>query len=207
MIKIHATKKLLSKLPVNEMGCLPVDKNTVHFQSELSENPLNEWHANLIVLQRRNCILMVHDKTRFALFMPCLTKLDFANLDWLFQDTFMNTLSKLGANQHQLNSASACLNQLCFDTLCDRSVQGTMNQMKGDVESMLSYDNVGVADVSSYRTGVWLSDRPCTVKGIKECVWPQKAMLSLLDDLSTVDYKGNEPSQNVINLCDFSRRQ
>ncbi len=206
MIKIHVTKKLFTKLPVNELGCLPVDKNTVPFQAELSKNPLTGWHANLIVLQRRNCILMVHDETRFALFMPCLKKPDFANLDWHFQDTFMNTLLKQGANQQQLESASACLNQLNFDTICDRSVQGTMNQMKGDIERMLSYDNVNVTDVSGYRTGVWLSDRPCTIKGKKECVWPQKAMLNLLDGIATVNTESNAPSQNVINMHDYLDR-
>ncbi|MCK4706274.1 MAG: hypothetical protein KAT90_12385 [Gammaproteobacteria bacterium] len=180
MIKIHATKKLLAKLPVNKEGFLPNDKNDYSSPSVLSENPLSGWHANLITLQRRNCILMVHDSSRFPLFIPCLTKPDFANLNWHFEDALMNTLLKLGANQQQLDSAISWLGELCIDSVCDRSVQGTMNQMKGSLEHLLWYDNADVTELSGYLTGVWLSDRPCTVKGQKECIWPQKAMLGLL---------------------------
>ena len=94
MIKIHSTKKLLAKLPLNKDGFIANDKTNYSSQTVLSENPLSGWHANLITLQRRNCILMVHDETRFPLFMTCLTKPDFANLNWYFQDTLMNTLLK-----------------------------------------------------------------------------------------------------------------
>jgi len=181
MIKIHATKKLLSKLPVDGDGFLPEDKNQHALQKSPTESPLSSWHANLIILQRRNCILLVHDTTRFPLFIPCLTKPDFANLNWHFQDSLMNTLLKIGANQQQLDASAAHLSQLQFDSTCDRSVQGTMNQMKGDIENMLWYDNANVTELSGYRTGVWLSDRPCTVKGQKECIWPQKTMLALLE--------------------------
>ncbi len=60
-----------------------------------------------------------------------------------------------------------------------------MNQMKGDIEHMLWYDSVEIADLSGYRTAVWRSDRPCTVKGQKDCIWPQEAMLDLLGECST----------------------
>ena len=182
MIKIHATKKLFAKLPVSNSGELIEPKN-----------PLSGWHANLITLQRRNCILMVHDSTRFPLFIPCLTKPDFSNINWYFEDALMNTLLKLGANQQQLDTAISLLGELSFDTTCDRSVQGTMNQMKGDIEYMLRYENANVTDLSAYRTAVWLSDRPCTVKTQKKCIWPQKAMLALLsvnrvsDDMPSIE--------------------
>lgn len=187
MIKIHATKKLLAKLSVNKEGYLAKDKNDCSLSPVLSKNPLSDWHANLIILQRRNCILMVHDATRFPLFIPCLTKPDFANLNWYFQDAFMNTLLKLGANQQQLDMAISWLDKLCIDSVCDRSVQGTMNRMKADIEHMLWFDNTDVTELSGYLTGLWLSDRPCTVKGQKECIWPQKAMLDLLGNNTTLE--------------------
>jgi len=199
MIKLHATKKLLAKLPVNKEGYLPIDKVSSSSSSALSENPLSGWHANLITLQRRHCILMVHDTTRFPLFITCLTKPDFANLNRHFEDAFMNTLLKLEANQQQLDTAISYLNELCVDSVCDRSVQGTINQMKGDIEHMLWFDSVDIADLSGYRTAVWLSDRPCTVKGLKDCIWPQVAMLDLLGECSTPDVVPN----NVVHMKDY----
>lgn len=198
MIKIHVTKKLLAKIPVNKDGCIANNKNN-YSSPVLSVNPLSGWHANLLILQRRNCILMVHYSSRFPLFIPCLTKPDFADLNWHFEDALMNTLLKLGANQQQLDTAISWLDELCIDSICDRSVQGTMNQMKGDIEHMLWFDNVDVGDLSAYRTSVWLSDRPCTVKGQKECLWPQKAMLALLGESAIP----SALSGNVVHLKNY----
>jgi len=199
MIKLHATKKLFAKIPVNKEGYLVKNKNVHTSLSALSANPLSGWHANLITLQKRNCILMVHDSTRFPLFIPCLTKPDFANLNWYFEEALMNTLLKLGANQQQLDAAISYLDELCVDSICDRSVQGTMNQMKGNIEHMLRYDNANVTEASGYRTAIWLSDRPCNVKGRKDCVWPQKEMLALLSDKPIL---GAMPD-NVLVLNDY----
>lgn len=182
MICIHSTKKLLAKLPVDKQGNLPSANNKNDDVSNLdSPNPLSDWHANLIILQRRNCILLVHDQTRFPLFIPCLTKPDFAKLQRHFEDVLMNTLLKLGASHKQMETASQLLQTLEFDTNCNRSVQGTMNQMAGDIEHSLYFDDADVQDMSAYRTGVWLANRPCTIKGQKGCVWPDKAILELLD--------------------------
>ena len=205
MITIHATKKLFAKLPLNDQGGIVTKGFDINPNGpSVANNPLNGWHANLIPLQRRNCVLLVHDATRFPLFMKGLVKADFANFDWHFADTLMNTLLKLDANQQQLDAAAALLAPCQFDTDCNRSVQGTMNQMKGDIEHMLWFDNVKLEDISSYRTGVWLADRPCTVKGLKECIWPQKAMLELLS-ASVPDNDTSTQSSNVVQLADHRR--
>tara|TARA_R110002167_G_scaffold89579_12_gene241707 strand:- start:908 stop:1576 length:669 start_codon:yes stop_codon:yes gene_type:complete len=183
MIKIHATKKLLTKLPVDEQGILPPDKNAPPQQgntTDHSESLLSGWHANLITLQRRNCILFVHDVTRFPVFIPCLTKPDFAAVDWYFQDAFMNTLLKIGADDAMMNLAGALLQPLCFDTNCNRSVQGIMSQIAGDIEHSINFRDVNMQDFSPYRMSAWLADRPCNIKGQKDCVWPIKAMSELL---------------------------
>lgn len=128
-------------------------------------------------------MLFTHEVTRFPGFVTCLTKADFAELGWHFQNGLMNTLLKVDAKQQQLDAAAKALSRLVCDNNCDRSVQGTMNQMKGDIEHLLWYDKVAITDLSVYRTGVWSADRPCPVKGDKDCVWPTKAMLTLLDNL------------------------
>ncbi|MEF3074901.1 hypothetical protein V2P20_07675 [Methylobacter sp. Wu1] len=182
MITIHATKKLYAHLPVAATMNPPPSDDSAATPPDSADNPLSGWHANLLTLQRRLCVVLVHDATRFPLFMKGLVKADFANFDRLFADTLMNTLLKLGANQTQMDSASALLAPCRFDTDCNRSVQGTMNQMAGDIEHMLRFDHTKLDDICSYRTGVWLADRPCTLKGQKDCIWPEKAMLALLTE-------------------------
>jgi len=185
MIQLHASKALFAKLSVDEHGRLPEQPQTAylsgrepHSGSSLkssslnssslnssSGNPLSGWHAHLFSLQRRQCVLWVHDATRFSLFMPCLTKPDFVALQWHFVDSLMNTLLKVGASDEQMQTAERLLQPLVIDAVCSRSVQGTLNRMKGDVEHMLNYDGVSVTELSGYRTGVWLADRPCNIKG------------------------------------------
>ncbi|WP_037339314.1 DUF6933 domain-containing protein [Saccharospirillum impatiens] len=182
MIRLHCTKKLIAKLPLDKVGHLVASKPTPIAANDEPESPLSGWHANLITLQRRQCVLFVHDATRFPVFVPCLTKPDFSELEHHFIDGFINTLLKVGVSERQLENAQHSLAAFCCDSQCNRSVQGTMNHMSQDLEHWLWYDRASVADLAPYRTSAWLADRPCTVNRGKAVIWPVKAMLALLDD-------------------------
>ncbi|MCF1428698.1 MAG: hypothetical protein LPD71_08190 [Shewanella sp.] len=54
--------------------------------------------------------------------------------------------------------------------------------MKGVLEFMITYDGINISDCAPYSISAWLSDRPCTVKGRKGCLWSIKAMAELLAD-------------------------
>lgn len=85
MIHLHCTQKLLSKLPVDINGRLPNTRARPLAANDPADSPLSGWHANLVTLQRRNCVLFVHDTTRFPVLLTCLTKPDFAELDYCFR--------------------------------------------------------------------------------------------------------------------------
>ena len=157
------------------------------------QSKLGSWHANLLTIQRRNCLLFVHDQTRFPVFIPALTKPDLVNIDWFFEDVLMNTLLKCGATQEQLDTAAALLQPLAFVGGTDRSVLGTLNQLGQDIEHIIYFDALNVADMAGYAVSAWLADRPCNVKGQKDCIWPKDAFLELLDRLSDeVDLNTNQ---------------
>lgn len=180
MINLFCTQKLIAKLPVNE-GVIPACSDAkLTDLSTPDTHPLSDWHANLLTIQRRNCMLLMHNQTRFPVFIVGLTKPDFAKLDFLFADSFINTLLKVGASNQQLQKAASLLGPLTIAKANNRSVQGTMNQMKGDIEHQLWFDQINIMDCSPYRTAAWLAERPCMVKGQKDCIWPIKEMLALL---------------------------
>lgn len=180
MLQLFCTQKLIAKLPVTE-GTLPEsEKWQASANKKVLNNPLSGWHANLLMLQRRNCVLLVHNQTRFPVFIIGLTKPDFAALDYRFTDCFMNTLLNVGASEKQMQAAHHLLAPVSINKANDRSVQGTMNQMKGDIEQMLWHDNAQIMDCSPYKTAAWLADRPCNIKGQKDCIWPIDAMFNLL---------------------------
>ena len=183
MIRLHCTKKLLAKLPLDDVGRIRNPKPYLLKNNTEEESALTGWHANLLVLQRRQCVLLVHDATRFPVFIPALKKDDFANLDYLFVDCFMNTLLKTGVDDVLMQAAHAALGPLVCDTECNRSVHGTMNQMAQDLEWQLAYRRVSVGEIAGYRVSANFADRPCTVKGVKDCIWPKDAMRQLLQSL------------------------
>ncbi|WP_435275098.1 DUF6933 domain-containing protein [Psychrobium sp. nBUS_13] len=172
---IHCTKKLKDKLVVS--------KNTEQ-EATASLSVIGSWHANLIVIERRQCVIFVHDITRYAVFIPCLTKPDFAILEHHFQDVFINSLIKAGLDFELIDKAANLITPLVFDTDCNRSVQGTMRLMSDDIKWGLQYNNQSITELLPYSTSARLSNRPCTIKGQKDCVWPIKAMSELLSTIA-----------------------
>jgi hypothetical protein len=176
MIQVHATKKLLAKMPAQT-------KPGAEDILAAPQSKLGSWHANLLTIQRRNCLLFVHDQTRFPVFIPALTKPDFAKIDRFFDDALMNTLLKCDATQEQLDTAAALLQPLAFVGGTDRSVLGTLNQLGQDIDHILYFDSLNVADMAGYALSASLAERPCHVKGQKDYIWPRDAF-QLLDRLS-----------------------
>lgn len=166
---IHCTKKLAAKLHiVSGIGLVNPD-------------PLGIWHANLYLIDKRNCVMFCHDQTRFILFVPGLKKADFANLDFWFQELFANTMLKLDYEPELIEAALSLVDELQFDTVCDRSVQGTMRVAVQDIDAMLW-------DLPMYTVSARLCNRPVRTKGMKEseCLWPADAMKDHLQDITGV---------------------
>lgn len=180
MICIYATKKLRKKLPLRDSGRLSSSRSSGFAANDGAESPISNWHANIVVIKRRQCVLFVHDDTLFPVFVPALTKKDFAELDFFFSDAFMNTILKTCADDELMEAAHATLGPLTIDTTCDRSVQGTMNRMVQELAFQIEYDDIPVSQFMGYRLGAWLANRPCRKKGVNECIWPIDAMHSLL---------------------------
>jgi len=156
---IHCTKKLASKLP------------TVSPEPLTEDNPLGSWHANLYVIDRQNCVMFCHDKTRFVLFMTALKKDDFANLGYWFEDLFANTLLKLDYDTDLIEKALALLTPAQFDTHCDRSVQGSMRTVSMQELHIVLSQVASVKDLPPYSASARLNDRAVSVKGMKSGQW------------------------------------
>jgi predicted GNAT family N-acyltransferase len=117
MALIRCTKKLLTELPspVEE----PTSKPTI----------LGDWHANLLRIERRKCVLFTNDETLFSVFIPMLTKPHFQNLASVFLDNLMKTLKSEGFNERVEQVKKDYTGNLAYDKTNNRSVLGTMNDI------------------------------------------------------------------------------
>jgi hypothetical protein len=180
MITIHCTKKLLSRLPVGVGEQLRSEYSNHFAANDATPTLLSGWHGHLVTLQRRQCVLLVHDTTRFPVFIPALKKGDFATLDYRFADSFMNTLLKTGIEDEVMELAVAQLAPLRIENTVNRSVLGTINQMVQHIQFAVEDGDVTIAEITGYRIGAWLADTPWSAKGVKGAIWAVDEMADLL---------------------------
>ncbi|OEY70021.1 hypothetical protein BI198_10920 [Rheinheimera salexigens] len=180
-MNLHCTKKLFEQLSISRFEAGETSAST-------QANPLLNWHANIVTIQRKQNLVFINDATRYAVFIPCVIKSDLNRLPILFQDVFINSLMKAGLSSELVEKAALYLHdsEVSLDTECSRSVQGTMRLMVSDVEITLDYRGQKISDLLPYSTSVMLSDRPCTIKGVKGAIWPIREKDNLLRGLPSI---------------------
>lgn len=175
-MRIHVTKKMAEKL--TKAG------HTISQGPEPDTSILGEWHANIMTIQRRQCVLFVHDQTRFSLTLTGVTQKELKGLTHWFKDMLANTLFKHGFPDALIGRATDHVGELSFDTQCSRSVQGTLRTTAIDLESH-TWDGTHIMDLGPYSLSASLCERPIRIKGMKEseCLWPVHEMRKLLEHL------------------------
>ena len=133
---IHCTQKLLAEIP----GGL-IDP------SESGES----WHANLLRIDRRKCVLFTHDATLYSVFVPGLKKPEFEHLDDVFGQRLFKALLWDEFPQIQIERMLDACRTIRFARSNNRSVLGSMNEMRFhievDIEDAGGLDRVDLADL------------------------------------------------------------
>ena len=133
---IRCTQKLLAEIP---------DKLVE--PSAASEG----WHANLLRIERRKCVLFTHDATLYAVFVPGLKKPEFEHLDEVFGQRLFKALLWDGFSQVQIEKVLDTCRTVRFARSNNRRVLGSMNEMRFhievNVEDAGGLDRVDLADL------------------------------------------------------------
>ena len=117
MAILRCTKKLLSELKLkpsdgtqdaNEFGC---------------------WHANLLRIDRRKCVLFTHDKTLYTFFVPGLTKPHFQNFHEVFRQNLFKSLITENLSQNHIEIILDDIREIEISKTNNRSVLGSMNDL------------------------------------------------------------------------------
>ncbi len=133
---IHCTKKLLIELGVH------VSKVRPDHPSEI----FGPWHANLIRVERRKCILFTNDRTLFSFLVPGVKKND--DFHDLFLLNLNSNLAIEGFEQRDILKALAEYCEIAIAPTTNRSVLGSMNDLAYQVESLISRaGGLGKADM------------------------------------------------------------
>ena len=114
------------------------------------ENPsgaLGPWHANLLRVERRKCVLFTNDATLYSLFVPGLRKPHFEQLPDVFGQSLFRALRQEGFSQQQIEAVLDEIEELRFGKTNNRSVLGSMNDLAYQLEWII--DSLGGLGVCS----------------------------------------------------------
>lgn len=176
---VHATRKLAHRLPGLSAEPLAI------------EGALGNWHADRLVVDRRQCVLFCHDYSRAAIFAAGLRKPQFAALGDLFRPVFAATLVALGCPESQARRALMVLGPCRVDTATDRSVLSSMRVVRQDLEEWVTrFPNV--MDLDPVATSCRLTRRPASIRGGK-FIWPSDLLVELVSGLPAVRHDGASP--------------
>jgi hypothetical protein len=167
---IHCSRKLAARLP-------GVSGQPLHETSALGS-----WHGHLFTIDRRQCVMFCHDLSRYCLFIPGIRKEHFAELGgkW-FRQLFLSTLESIGCAANQIRRAELIMGPVRFDTTTDRSVQGSINVARRDLEAWAMHVS-NVMDTDPIAVSCRLNERPSSARG--ELLWPERLMRDTVQGLS-----------------------
>jgi len=104
-------------------------KNEALIQQEPAPTLLGSWHANLIYIDRRKCILFVNDKTLFNFLIPDVSREQIRQLDKLFRDFLQCMLAEEGFDKATADKILQEYGEIGFANTNSKSVLGSMNDL------------------------------------------------------------------------------
>ena len=109
---------------------------------------IGDWHANLLRVERRKCVLFTQSDTLYSIFVFGLKRADFDRLDEIFRQSLFRRLRIEGFSQIQIEKALDEYETIHFAKTNNRSVLGSMNdlvfQMEGHIISAGGIANLGL---------------------------------------------------------------
>jgi len=117
---IKCTKKLQK-----EMGLKKSDLSV----SEPVEGVIGPWHANLIYILGKKCVIFVNDKTLFNFIVAGVTRDQIRNLSSMFIKNLSCTLADEGINEDSCRRIIEEHDSLEYKITDNKSVLGSMNDL------------------------------------------------------------------------------
>lgn len=165
MITLQCTQKLLKEVkPVPQGAVIP----TI---------PLGCWHANLLHIDRRKCVLFTNDKTRFSFLVPGLRKPDFQMLDEVFRQRLFKCLLAENIEPEQIEKVLDEIRDIAFTKTSSRSVLGSMNEIAFHIEHWI-YDEGGLLNTDISELNMNINRMPSGVLGYKFSIEALKEALA-----------------------------
>ena len=169
MAILRCTIKLLTEL------------KTKPLEGAISSNEVGSWHANLLRIDRKKCILFTNDVTLYSFFVPGLKKPQFENVREVFGQNLFKNLLWENFPQNQIETVLDEHREIIIAKTNNRSVLGSMNdlafQLKYRIGAMGGLVNIDLTELNHELNRIPMS-------AIKE-IYSIDELKKLLNKLST----------------------
>ncbi|TBL80693.1 hypothetical protein EYB31_05555 [Paenibacillus thalictri] len=92
-------------------------------------NPFFSWHANMFLLRRRKCIVLMNDLSRLSLTLHGIKSSQYKNLHEIFQSELREYLTSEGIEERMVTAYLDHCTNLVVSNTDNRSVIGTLNEI------------------------------------------------------------------------------
>lgn len=160
---IHCTQKLLKELRIK-----PQETDVL--------SDVGSWHANLLRIDRRKCVLFTHDMTLFSVFVAGLKRADFDHIDQVFGQAMFKTMRLFDFEQEEIERMLDWSEHNSYTKTANRSVIGSMNDIAFHVDFFI-HDAGGLAYADLAQLHRRINQIPFKAVGYK---FPREGLKSLL---------------------------
>lgn len=95
---------------------------------------LGSWHANLLLIKRRKCVLFVNDRTRMNFIVPDVTRDYIKELGTMFLGMLHTVLAEEGFTEAQCKIIAGNGEAILFSKTASKSVLGSVNDFAAHYE-------------------------------------------------------------------------
>ena len=133
MTYIRCTRKLLKLLKVEPVDLEPSAENS----------PLGNWHANLIWIERKKCILFTNEKTLFGFLGLDVRAENLKDFAMVFRVNFQKALDAVDIFNPTVDKILKATDKILIAKTTNRSVLGAMNDYAYQYKVHILHGNKG----------------------------------------------------------------
>lgn len=148
MLIIRITEKVLEELSLKKIDILTIEE----------QQHLGSWFCNLIMVQRRKCLIFCHSTTLYCFVVPTVTKKDFLGFIDVFQQNLTLNLRYEGIEPSSISKLVENYQKVIFSRTTSRSILGSMN----DYSRMFKYyaESEGVVNCNIFAINKKMNSSP-----------------------------------------------
>ncbi|MFO8069583.1 MAG: hypothetical protein R6U02_06420 [Alkalibacterium sp.] len=156
-MRIHCTKKMLDIIKKSKMieqdNSLELDES-FELSSEMDE--LYDWHANILEVSKTNClVVLVNDLTNYPVVVGPIKYKKFKDFIPAFIAGLEESMIKYSFPQDVIEGYIEQADSLLFTKSLGPKKIGPLNAIIKDVDHVLYYDSIKVADINSFALSDW----------------------------------------------------